>query len=74
MFIDVPLPDAFSASNTCDAIKIIEETLVRYFTEIPLPVKIRKSFDKERFISDLQSFFANYNPENNPTVSGNDLA
>ena len=63
IFIDILLPDAFSTSNTCDAIKIIEEALVRYFTDVPLPMKIRKSFDKERFISDLQSFFTNYKYE-----------
>lgn len=62
MFIDVPLPDAFSTCNPSDAIRIIEETLVRYFIDVPLPVKIRKSFDKERFIADLQEFFDSYKP------------
>lgn len=74
LFVDIPLPDDFATCTEEDVVPMVGEAMVKYFTEVPLPVKIRKSFDKERFISDLQSFFANYNPENNPTVSGNDLA
>lgn len=60
LFVDIPLPDEFATCSEEDAVPMIGETMVRYFTDVALPVKIRKSFDKERFISDLQLFFTNY--------------
>jgi len=62
MFIDILLPDVFSTSSTTDSLKIIEDTLVSYFKNVSLPTKVRKSFDKERFIADLQQFFESYKP------------
>ena len=61
MFIDIPLPDEFATCSEEEAVPMIGQTLVKYFTETPLPLKIRKSFDKDRFIADLQLFFSNYN-------------
>ena len=61
MFIDIPLPDEFATCSEEEAVPMIGDTLVKYFAETPLPLKIRKSFDKDRFITDLQTFFDNYN-------------
>ena len=63
LYVDIPLPDEFVTCKEEDAVSIIGKTMVKYFTDVSLPMKIRKSFDKERFISDLQSFFANYEYE-----------
>lgn len=61
LFVDIPLPDEFATCNEEEAVPMIGDTLVKYFAETPLPLKIRKSFDKDRFIADLQTFFDNYN-------------
>ena len=61
LFVDIPLPDEFATCSEEEAVPMIGQTLVKYFTETPLPLKIRKSFDKDRFIADLQLFFSNYN-------------
>jgi hypothetical protein len=60
LFVDIPLPEEFVTCSEEEAVPMIGQTLMKYFTETPLPLKIRNSFDKERFISDLQSFFATY--------------
>ena len=61
LFVDIPLPDEFATCSEEEAVPMIGDTLVKYFAETPLPLKIRKSFDKDRFIADLQLFFSNYN-------------
>jgi hypothetical protein len=63
LFVDIPLPDEFAICREEYAVPMIGETMVKYFTETPLPMKIRKSFDKERFIADLQQFFDSYKPK-----------
>jgi len=63
LFVDIPLPDEFATCSEEYAVPMIGETLVKYFTETPLPMKIWKSFDKEQFIADLQQFFENYKPK-----------
>ncbi|WP_027454937.1 hypothetical protein [Xylanibacter brevis] len=60
LMIDVKLPDNFANTNDSEAVKMIGDTMVKYFTEVNLPVKIRKSFDKERFVADLKTFFDGY--------------
>lgn len=60
LLVDIPLSEEISTCNEDEAVAIIGETMVNYFKNVALPVKIRNSFDKERFISDLQSFFATY--------------
>ena len=60
LFVDIPLPDEFATCSDEEAVAIIGETMVNYFKNVALPVKIRNSFDKERFVSDLQSFFSTY--------------
>ena len=61
LLVDIPLPDEFATCSEEEAVPMIGQTLVKYFTETPQPLKIRKSFDKDRFIADLQLFFSNYN-------------
>lgn len=60
LFVEIRLPDSFVGCNEQEAIKMIADTMISYFTETPLPLKIRKSFDKERFIADLRTFFDSY--------------
>lgn len=36
---------------------IIARTTLEYVSTVPLPVKIRKSFNRELFVSDLREFF-----------------
>lgn len=36
---------------------IIGREIITYFENVKLPMKIRKSFDKERFVEDLRLFF-----------------
>ena len=36
---------------------IVGKEIIDYFENVKLPMKIRKSFDKERFIEDLREFF-----------------
>ncbi len=63
LFVDIPLPEEFATCKDEEAVVMIGDTMVNYFKNVALPVKIRNSFDKERFISDLQSFFATYKLE-----------
>ena len=60
LFVDIPLPDEFATCSDEEAVAMIGETMVNYFKNVALPVKIRNSFDKERFVSDLQLFFSTY--------------
>lgn len=60
LFVDIPLPEEFVTCSEEEAVAMIGETMVNYFKNVALPVKIRNSFDKERFVSDLQSFFSTY--------------
>lgn len=60
LFVEILLPDSFVECSEQEAIKMIADTMISYFTETPLPLKIRKSFDKERFIADLRTFFDSY--------------
>ena len=60
LMVAIRLPDSFAECNEQEAIKMIADTMISYFTETPLPLKIRKSFDKERFIADLRTFFDSY--------------
>ena len=58
--VDIVLPDEFSNATDSEAVKMIGDTLIKYFTEVNLPLKIRKSFDKGRFVADLKTFFDGY--------------
>ena len=60
LFVDIPLPDEFATCSVDNAVAMIGDTMVKYFTEVNLPVKIRKSFDKDRFVADLKAFFDSY--------------
>lgn len=63
LFVDIPLPEEFATCKDEEAVAMIGETMVNYFKNVALPVKIRNSFDKERFVLDLQSFFSTYKQE-----------
>ena len=60
LFYEIPMPES-------EFIKIPEEELPTYIGKALLkvlesqnaPVKIRKQFDRERFISDVRDFFVN---------------
>ena len=39
LFVDIPLPDEFATCSEEEAVPMIGQTLVKYFTETPLPLK-----------------------------------
>ena len=57
LMAEIRLPESFIDSNDQEAVIQVKEILINYFTNTALPVKIRKSFDKDRFIADLRQFF-----------------
>lgn len=57
LFINIPLPDEFITCPYEESLIIVRDAVIGYFREKPLPVKLRKSFDMERFIDDLTTFF-----------------
>ena len=42
-----------------EVLSVIGSEIITYFEQVKLPLKIRKDFDKERFIEDLREFFNN---------------
>jgi len=57
LFINIPLPDEFITCPYEESLIIVRDAVIGYFRETPLPVKLRKSFDMERFLADLTTFF-----------------
>lgn len=59
LIIDIEIPDKmkFLLSTLKEGYRIIAQAMVKYFEEVKLPLKIRKSFDKDRFVCDLKAFF-----------------
>lgn len=55
--IEIPKDEVLHASSI--RLLILKE-FIKYFAKTTLPVKIRKSFDKERFVADLKAFFDSY--------------
>ena len=55
--IYVILSEAIIKCDDREAVAIIKDTIINYISETAMPVKIRKSFDKDRFIADLRQFF-----------------
>jgi len=49
--------DALVKAKGAEVSSIIGKEIVAYFEQVKLPLKIRKSFDKEKFVEDLQMFF-----------------
>ena len=59
LFVDVlidPIDGLLNAKGS-EVSTIVGREIIAYFEKVKLPLKIRKSFDKERFISDLRTFF-----------------
>ena len=59
LFVNIVIEPFESLVNAkCSEVSaIIGREIIAYFEEVKLPLKIRKSFDKERFIEDLRKFF-----------------
>ena len=57
LLVDIPLPDDFITCPYEESLIIVRDAVIGYFRETPLPVKLRKSFDMERFLADLTTFF-----------------
>lgn len=57
LYVDVLLPEEYIDSDAKESVEIIRDTTIDYFTNVALPVKIRKTFDKEAFVVDLRQFF-----------------
>ena len=47
----------FFEADKMGSYNIIARTTLEYVSTVPLPVKIRKSFNRELFVSDLREFF-----------------
>ena len=59
MYYEV-LPLKYLNSNEVDGYRIVERSIIEYFHNNPLPVKIRKSFDTDAFLDDMKIFFDEY--------------
>ena len=57
LYVDIVISDALVAAKGSEVSTIVGREIIAYFEQVKLPLKIRKSFDKERFISDLRTFF-----------------
>lgn len=57
LYVDVLLPEEYIDSDAKESVEIIRDTTIDYFTNVALPVKIRKAFDKDTFVADLRQFF-----------------
>ena len=47
----------FFEADKMGSYNIIARTTLEYVSTMPLPVKIRKTFDRELFVNDLREFF-----------------
>ena len=47
----------FFEADKMGSYNIIARTTLEYLSTVPLPVKIRKTFDRELFVNDLREFF-----------------
>lgn len=47
----------FFEADKMGSYNIIARTTMEYVSTMPLPVKIRKTFDRELFVNDLREFF-----------------
>lgn len=58
--IDIDLNDVrkeFFETDKMGSYNIIARTTLEYVSTMPLPVKIRKTFDRDLFVNDLREFF-----------------
>lgn len=59
LYVDIVINSSNSlvAAKGPEVSAIIGREIIVYFENVKLPMKIRKSFDKERFVEDLRGFF-----------------
>ena len=59
LYVDIVIEnfDELIAAKEAEVAFIIGREVIAYFEKVKLPMKIRKSFDKERFVDDLRDFF-----------------
>ena len=59
LFVNIVIKsfESLVAAKDSEVSEIIGREIIAYFEKVKLPMKIRKSFDKERFIDDLREFF-----------------
>ena len=58
--ITIENAEEYLNSNEVDGYRIVERSIIEYFHNNPLPVKIRKSFDTDAFLDDMKMFFDEY--------------
>lgn len=58
--ITIENAEEYLNSNEVDGYRIVERSIIEYFHNNPLPVKIRKSFDTDAFLDDMKIFFDEY--------------
>ena len=60
LFYEIPIPQSdFIKVSEKDMPTYIGKALLKVLETQNVPVKIRKQFDRERFISDVRDFFVN---------------
>ena len=66
--ITIENAEEYLNSNEVDGYRIVEKTIIDYFQNNPLPVKIRKSFNLNAFLDDLKTFFNEFIKTREDTV------
>jgi len=59
LYVDIVIAssDTLITAKGSEVKTIVGKEIIDYFENVNLPIKIRKSFDKERFVEDLREFF-----------------
>lgn len=59
LYVDIVIDSSnfLVAAKGPEVSAIVGKEIITYFENVKLPMKIRKSFDKERFVEDLREFF-----------------
>ena len=71
--ITIENAEEYLNSNEVDGYRIVEKTIIDYFQNNPLPVKIRKSFKTNAFLDDLKTFFDEFIKTREDTVYDREL-
>ena len=58
--ITIENAEEYLNSNEVDGYRIVKKTIIDYFQNNPLPIKVRKSFDINAFLDDMKLFFDEY--------------
>ena len=59
LFVDMEIDDidSFYKGSSQESYNIVARSILNYLGEMKPPVKIRKTFEKERFVRDFRAFF-----------------